>query len=139
MILPFMLGSYITLHKIVLSQYTLDDVNSFGLILFYSLYSRGAAEATGLSFVCFAITPRVLSANRVNLGFFIFQFYPPPQICHIINVCQLYLCSHAEGVGGHIDISKFALFYVNISIFHNFPILHHNIPCLPPLPEPHTT
>ena len=41
----------------------------------------GAAEATGLGFVCFAIVnPRVLSANRVDLGLFFrfFQILPPP-------------------------------------------------------------
>ena len=43
----------------------------------------GAAEATGLGFVCFVvISPRVLSANRVDLGFFFcftnFPILPPP-------------------------------------------------------------
>ena len=43
----------------------------------------GAAEATGLGFVCFVvINPWVLSANRVDLGFFLFHkfsnFTPPP-------------------------------------------------------------
>ena len=42
----------------------------------------GAAEATGLGFVCFAvINPRVLSTHRVDLGFFLFHkfpIYPPP-------------------------------------------------------------
>ena len=42
----------------------------------------GAAEATGLGFVCFVvINPRVLSANSVDLGFFLFlifsNFTPP--------------------------------------------------------------
>ena len=44
----------------------------------------GAAEATGLGFVCFVvISPCVLSANRVDLGFFCFINFPillpPPQ------------------------------------------------------------
>ena len=43
----------------------------------------GAAEATGLGFFCFAIINlRVLSANRVDSGFFppqtFFNFTPPP-------------------------------------------------------------
>ena len=34
-------------------------------------WGEGEAETTGLSFVCFVvINPRVLSANRVDLGFF---------------------------------------------------------------------
>ena len=44
----------------------------------------GAAEATGMGFVCFvAINPCVLSANRVDLGLFYFinfQFYSPPPL-----------------------------------------------------------
>ena len=46
----------------------------------------GAAESTCLGFVCFVvINPRLLSTNRVDLGFFvsyIFKFYspPPPQV-----------------------------------------------------------
>ena len=47
-----------------------------------------AAEATGLGFVCFVvINPRVLSANRVDLGFFSFINFPisppPPQIINV--------------------------------------------------------
>ena len=43
----------------------------------------GAAEATGLGFVCFVvINPRMLSANRVDFGHFVeiiqFYLYPPP-------------------------------------------------------------
>mgnify|MGYP003571761694 CR=1 FL=1 len=44
--------------------------------LFFQFYAGvmgyGAAEATGLGFVCFvAINPCVLLANRVDLGFFV--------------------------------------------------------------------
>ena len=43
----------------------------------------GAAEATGLGFVCFVVlNPRVLSANRVDLGFFfLLLLFPwPPRL-----------------------------------------------------------
>ena len=34
----------------------------------------GVSEATGLGFVCFVVlNPRMLSANRVDLGFFLFH------------------------------------------------------------------
>ena len=53
--------------------------------LFYGVMGcGGAAEATGLGFVCFVvINTCVLSANRVDFGFFFFvsyivQFTPPP-------------------------------------------------------------
>ena len=37
----------------------------------------GAAEATGLGFVCFVVlNPHVLSANRVDLGFSCFIKFP---------------------------------------------------------------
>ena len=39
----------------------------------------GAAEETGLGFVCFVVNPRVLSAYRVDFLFHkIFNFTPPP-------------------------------------------------------------
>ena len=46
----------------------------------------GAAEATGLGFVCFVVlNPRVLSANRVDFGLCLFHIFshftpPPPSI-----------------------------------------------------------
>ena len=41
----------------------------------------GAAEPTGLGFVCFVvITPCVLSANRVDLCFFVSQIFHPPTL-----------------------------------------------------------
>ena len=48
----------------------------------------GAAEATGPGFVCFVvINPCVLSANRVDFGFFLFHkfsnFTPPPLDGHV--------------------------------------------------------
>mgnify|MGYP003571725524 CR=1 FL=1 len=50
----------------------------------------GDADATCLGFICFVVVnPYVLSANRVDLGFFvslIFQFYPPPP--GTLRVCQ---------------------------------------------------
>ena len=40
----------------------------------------GAAEATGLGFVCFVfINPCVFLANRVDLGRNFLRFTPPPQ------------------------------------------------------------
>ena len=44
-----------------------------------------AAEATGLGFFCFVVVnPCVLSANRIDLGFFVHKFSnllpPPPQV-----------------------------------------------------------
>ena len=56
----------------------------------------GAAEATGLGFVCsVVINSRVLLANRVDLGFFvfvsyIFQFFPPPPQASCIDSQQIY-------------------------------------------------
>ena len=49
------------------------------MIIFYTVppplsLGSGAAEATGLGFVCFVVlNPRVLSANRVDLGLFLFH------------------------------------------------------------------
>ena len=60
-------------------------------------YNSCAAEVTGLGFFfCFVvINPRVLSANRVDLGFFCFinflQFTPPPQ------TIPSYSCSALNG------------------------------------------
>ena len=52
-----------------------------------------ATEATGLDFVCFVvISPRVLSAKGVDLGFFCFinfPFHPPPP--RILPVTKLLL------------------------------------------------
>ena len=46
----------------------------------------GAAEATGLGFVCFVVSnPRVLSANRVVLGFSCFINYPPPCLLLLVS------------------------------------------------------
>ena len=43
--------------------------------MFAGVMGCGAAEATGLGFVCFAaINPRVLSANRDDLGFLFLKF-----------------------------------------------------------------
>ena len=52
--------------------------------IFPGVMGCSAAEATGLGFVCFVvINPRVFSANRVDLGFFLFHIFsnfpPPPQ------------------------------------------------------------
>ena len=57
----------------------------YPIVLPLPLMECGAAEATGLNFVCFVvINPRVLSANRVNFGLFLFHkfsnFTPPPPI-----------------------------------------------------------
>ena len=51
--------------------------------LFVGVMGCGAAEATGLGFVCFVvINPPVLSANRVDFGLFCFIdfsfLHPPP-------------------------------------------------------------
>ena len=59
----------------------------------------GAAEATGLGFVCFVVmNPCVLSA-RVDLGFFLlqnfFKFIPPQSTSNIIN-CLFYLFGVSE-------------------------------------------
>mgnify|MGYP003571746643 CR=1 FL=1 len=54
----------------------------------------GAAEATGLGFVCFVvINPCVLSANRVDLGFFLFHKFPillpPPPLFYFFEaICS---------------------------------------------------
>ena len=46
-------------------------------IIIISMMGCGAAEATGLGFVCFVvINPPVLSANIVDLGFFCFIEFP---------------------------------------------------------------
>ena len=47
----------------------------------------GAAEATGLDFFCFVvINPRVVSANRVDLGFFHkYSNFTPPLILYGTN------------------------------------------------------
>ena len=49
---------------------------------FVGVMGCGAAEATGLGFVCFIVlNPRILSANGVDLGFFCFingPISPPP-------------------------------------------------------------
>ena len=43
-----------------------------GVIVVLGVYYHTSGEATGLGFVCFVvINPRVLSANSVDLGFFI--------------------------------------------------------------------
>ena len=59
----------------------------------------GAAEATGLGFVCFVvINPRVLLANRVDLTFFvsyISNFTPPPQRAD--HVIRIFLFSRLAG------------------------------------------
>ena len=49
----------------------------WSLLLSYAgVMGCGAAEATGLGFVCFVvINPRVLSANKVDLGSFFFFFF----------------------------------------------------------------
>ena len=53
-------------------------------ILFTITVTCGAAEATSMGFVCFVvINPRVLSANIIDLSFFvsyIFLFHPPGKI-----------------------------------------------------------
>ena len=48
-------------------------------VLFFTLRC-GAAEATGLGFVCFVINPCVLSANRVNFGLFFCFINFQPQV-----------------------------------------------------------
>ena len=49
----------------IISIYTMPYLPYVGVM------GIGAVEATGLGFVCFVvINPRVLSANRVDLGFF---------------------------------------------------------------------
>ena len=62
-------------------------INPRKLSIFYRYFPNRSealiAEATGLGFVCFVVlNPRVLSANRVDFGFFLFQklsnFTPPP-------------------------------------------------------------
>ena len=49
-------------------------------ILHTGVMGCGTAEATGLGFVCFVVNnPRVLSANRVDLGFFVYSAPPSHQ------------------------------------------------------------
>ena len=58
------------------------------MILYAGVMGYGAAEATGLGFVCFiVVNPCVLSANRVGLGLFCFIDFPillppPPSPLH---------------------------------------------------------
>ena len=50
----------------------------------------GAAEATGLGFVCFVvINPRVLSTDRVDFGLFFVNFvrFTPPPSFRCEDVC----------------------------------------------------
>ena len=92
----------------------------------------GAAEATGLGFVCFVvINPRVLS-NRVDLGFFatyIFQFsnFTPTNIPHSYSsqsprsISSRSLVRDTKswrwGVGGTVFIShSFSLFLSSLSL-----------------------
>ena len=56
----------------------------------------GFKEATGLGFVCFVIiNPCVLSANRVDLGFFVSKFSnftpPPPSTSNYLSVSSYIL------------------------------------------------
>ena len=65
---------------------------SYFLFIQFSIFTVmgcGAIEATGLGFVCFvAINPRVLSADRVDSGFFCFINFPisPPPPQDTVNV-----------------------------------------------------
>ena len=62
----------------------------------------GAAEATGLGFVCFVVlNPCVFSANRVDLGFFVLNipiFHPPPQESGFRNFDRRTNCQKNENV-----------------------------------------
>ena len=68
----------------------------------------GAAEATGLNFVCFVvINPRMQSTDLIWAFLFIYQFYPhPPEHYSIIlsamanNVEKLEAAEHAVKWGG---------------------------------------
>ena len=47
----------------------------------------GAVEATGLGFVCFVVVnPRVLSANRIDFGLFMFIFFKFTSPTHTSDV-----------------------------------------------------
>ena len=99
--IPPQLNSYyevnvhiILIHMYISLSYLFLYCPTYQLILFFLFYSSplvcnvipppppwvmgcGAAEATGLGFVCFVvINPCVLSANRVDLVFFCFINFP---------------------------------------------------------------
>ena len=66
----------------------------------------GAAEATGLGFVCFVvINPRVLSANRVYFGlfsfFFFFLFNFTPFLVGLRDVINIACGVPSEGLISH--------------------------------------
>ena len=70
----------------------------------------GAAEATGRGLVLFCfvvINPRVLLANRVDLGFFLFHklsyftpiLLPPPPVVHVVRRRYVSDRQHRVGLG----------------------------------------
>ena len=73
-----------------------------------------AAEATGLSFVCFvAINPRVLSANRVEFGFF---FHKLSNLALVARVCYCLFFVFSFGVSDYSVRDYFTpIFFIEIS------------------------
>ena len=92
----------------------------------------GAAEATGLGFVCFVVTnPCVLSANKVDLGFFCFKIFPillppPPFSMYLTSCAFIFACFCLEFQIVRLVLnssSKIPWFYFWAFCFINFPII----------------
>ena len=66
-------------------------VSHFPILLYAGGMGRGAAEATGLGFVCFVVSNPRVPANRVDFGFFLFinfPILPPPPDSNGTNIIR---------------------------------------------------